>query len=157
MPPEAIDRIRASLDHLRDGPGSLVDAFYRRLFELDPALRTLFPDHLGAQADKLAAMLASIIAALDHPAGLPAMFADLGRRHVGYGVREAHYDAVGAALLRGLHDALGNAWSPAVEDAWAQLYGEMAEAMLEAADAAGGAAEASPPGGTAPDRTAREG
>lgn len=157
MSPEAIDRIRASLDHLRDGPGSLADAFYRRLFELDPALRTLFPDRLDAQADKLAAMLASIIAALDHPEGLPAVFADLGRRHVRYGVREAHYDAVGAALLRGLHDALGSAWSPAVEDAWAQLYGEMAEAMLEAADAAGGEAAPPPPGGAAPDRAGPEG
>lgn len=136
MTPEAIERVRASFQILQQDLGAAGALFYRHLFELAPQARGLFPPDLEMQADKLMAMLAAIVAGLDQPGRLEALFADMGRRHVGYGAREEHYDAVGAALLRSLHEALGAAWSPEVEDAWAQVYGEMAEAMIQGAAAA---------------------
>ena len=62
---------------------------------------------------------------------------DLGRRHVGYGVADEHYDTVGAALLWTLEKGLGRAFTPEVKDAWATVYGVLATTMKNAAASEG--------------------
>ena len=42
---------------------------------------------------------------------------DLGRRHVGYGVKAEHYDTVGAALLDTLAKGLGDDFTPETKEA----------------------------------------
>lgn len=116
--------------------------FYAVLFELRPDARALFPAELDLQAKKLMDMLGSIVRGLDAPDRLAAEFAELGRRHAGYGVVEEDYDDVGAALLKTLHEGLGNAFTPEVEAAWATVYGELAEAMIAAENEATRAAGA---------------
>ncbi len=104
--------------------------FYATLFRLRPDTRTLFPVDLDPQSRKLADMLASIVHGLEAPAQLTQECAELGRRHVGYGVREDDYDDVGAALLMTLHEHFGEAFTPELEQAWAAVYGDLAEAMI---------------------------
>jgi hemoglobin-like flavoprotein len=58
---------------------------------------------------------------------------DLGRRHVKYGVKDKHYDTVGAALLWTLEQGLGDAFTPDVKSAWASAYGVLAGTMKDAA------------------------
>jgi hemoglobin-like flavoprotein len=60
---------------------------------------------------------------------------DLGRRHVGYGVTDEHYDTVGGALLWTLEKGLGSAFTPEMKDAWATVYGILASVMKDAARA----------------------
>ena len=48
---------------------------------------------------------------------------DLGRRHAGYGVNDAHYDSVWVALLWTLEQGLGGVWTPDAEAAWKAIYG----------------------------------
>ena len=62
---------------------------------------------------------------------VPALEA-LGRRHAGYGVRDAHYDTVGQALLWTLEQGLGAAFTPAVRDAWVETYALVASVMRRA-------------------------
>src|SRR5215475_11203391 len=76
------------------------DMFYRRLFEIDPATRKLFrATEMVAQRKKLVQMLNFAVNGLDRLDVLTSKVEDLGRRHAGYGVTDAHYDSVGAALL----------------------------------------------------------
>jgi hemoglobin-like flavoprotein len=63
---------------------------------------------------------------------LPAV-QDLGRRHVSYGVRDEHYNTVGAALLWTLEQGLGENFTDEVKDAWTTVYGVLAETMRGAA------------------------
>jgi hemoglobin-like flavoprotein len=70
---------------------------------------------------------------LDHLDRLVPVVQDLGRRHVGYGVTDAHYDTVGSALLWTLEKGLGSAFTPDMKDAWATVYGLLATVMKEAA------------------------
>ena len=70
---------------------------------------------------------------LDNPRVLMPVLQGLGRRHASYGVRDEHYDTVGAALLRTLRQGLGAAWAPEVEEAWTEVYGVLAGTMKEAA------------------------
>ncbi len=66
---------------------------------------------------------------------------DLGRRHAGYGVEEAHYDSVGGALLWTLEKGLGAAWTEEAAEAWSAAYALLANTMIDAAHEASGAPE----------------
>jgi nitric oxide dioxygenase len=57
----------------------------------------------------------------------------LGRRHVGYGVKEADYATVGAALLWTLDAGLGEAFTADVGAAWGRVYTLLSTVMMEAA------------------------
>jgi hemoglobin-like flavoprotein len=106
--------------------------FYERLFEIDPSLRRLFKEDIGPQRRKLAQMLTAAVKGLDRPDQLIPVVEDLGRRHVGYGVTNEHYDTVGIALLWSLRRVLGGAFTPDIEDAWATVYGLLATTMKTA-------------------------
>ena len=74
--------------------------FYEKLFELDPEAQRLFArTDMVAQGHKVMRMFAEIVHILDRPEALVTEVADLGRRHVGYGVQDHQYDSVGIALL----------------------------------------------------------
>jgi hemoglobin-like flavoprotein len=115
------------------------DMFYRRLFEIDPAARKLFrATEMVAQRKKLLQTLSVAINGLDDLDGLSTKVEDLGRRHAGYGVTDAHYDSVGAALLWTLERGLGRAWTPEVAAAWTEVYGMLSGIMRNAAARAKG-------------------
>ena len=107
--------------------------FYRRLFELDPQLERMFKGDMTEQRRKLMQMLTAAVKGLDRLDQLVPVVEELGRRHVGYGVADAHYDTVGAALLWTLEKGLGNAFTPEVKDAWIAVYGLLAGTMKNAA------------------------
>jgi hemoglobin-like flavoprotein len=58
-------------------------------------------------------------------------------RREGYGGRDEHYQLVGAALLKTLAQGLADDFTPAVRDAWTQVYGVVSGAMIAAARGAG--------------------
>lgn len=107
--------------------------FYKRLFELDPSLRPLFRPDITEQGQKLMQMLAAAVRLLDKPESLVPVLEDLGRRHVGYGVRDEHYDTVGEALLWTFGEALGPQFTSDAHEAWANLYAVVAATMKRAA------------------------
>ena len=107
--------------------------FYRRLFELDPSLERMFKGDMAEQRRKLMQMLTAAVKGLDRLEQLVPVVEDLGRRHAGYGVADAHYDTVGAALLWTLEKGLGQAFTPEVQDAWVAVYGLLAGTMKNAA------------------------
>jgi hemoglobin-like flavoprotein len=107
--------------------------FYRRLFELNPSLERMFRGDMAEQRRKLMQMLTAAVRGLDRLDQLVPVVEDLGRRHAAYGVADAHYDTVGAALLWTLEQGLGEAFTPDVQDAWASVYGLLANTMKNAA------------------------
>lgn len=111
--------------------------FYGRLFVIDPSTRPMFAGvDLEQQRKKLLTALNVVVASLDRVEELVPTIQDLGRRHVGYGVRDTHYDSVGEALLWTLEQGLGNAWTAEVKAAWAAAYALLSGVMREAAKAA---------------------
>lgn len=97
--------------------------FYEKLFELDPGAQRLFArTDMEAQYRKVMGMFAEIARLLDQPKELVSEVADLGRRHVHYGVHDSQYDSVGVALLWTLERGLGEHFTPEVRDAWSEAY-----------------------------------
>jgi hemoglobin-like flavoprotein len=108
--------------------------FYDRLFEIDPTTRPLFKTiDLADQRRKLIQALTMVVQGLDHLEALVPTIADLGRRHAQFGVTDAHYDSVGAALLWTLEQGLGSGWTPEVKVAWSGAYALLADVMRAAA------------------------
>src|SRR5215208_456645 len=134
MTPEQQDLVRESWRRFDPRPRGAGVQFYERLFELDPMAQQLFAGvDMAEQEGKLMAMLAQIVLALDQPDELVSQVAALGRRHVHYGVKDADYESVGAALLWTLEQGLGEEFTSEVRAAWAEAYLTVATVMRRAA------------------------
>lgn len=110
--------------------------FYDRLFKLDPEVKSLFRNSMLEQRRKLMQTIGIAVKGLDRLETLVPTLQDLGRRHVGYGVKNEDYDTVGAALLWTLEQSLGADFTPDVKEAWATVYGILADTMKGAVAAA---------------------
>lgn len=136
MTPHQIHLIRSSFEPLKPLAATVAEAFYAQLFARDPALRALFRGgDMAEQGERLMQMLAAAIELLDRPAALTPVLLRLGQRHAGYGVAEAHYASVGAALLETLAAGLGEGFTAEVREAWTAMYGHVARTMQQGAAA----------------------
>lgn len=140
MDRQTIDAVQSTWNAVKAIESQAAALFYRNLFELDPALRSLFRGDMEAQGRKLMQVIGAAVGMLDDLGALVPVLQDLGRRHVVYGVEDAHYDAVGAALLKTLEQELGAGFTPRVRDAWAEVYALLANVMISASRAEGGRA-----------------
>ncbi len=118
----------------------LVADFYRRAFAADPEVAAMFTSDPEIQRQRFALELQTIVGSIRDLDAFCSSAAALGARHRGYGVRASHYRTMGDALLASLAAALGDAWTPAVEEAWTLAYSLISESMLA------GALEGRPPG-----------
>jgi nitric oxide dioxygenase len=79
-------------------------------------------------------MLGVAVNGLSRPEAIIPAVEELGRNHVGYGVRKAHFEVVGQAMLDTLARGLGEAFTPDVRDAWAGTYALLSGVMIAAAE-----------------------
>jgi hemoglobin-like flavoprotein len=117
------------------------ELFYRRLFEIKPEYRALFPDDMTAQRRKLVSMLRFIVKSLDWPdsawrenvdedSDLFLVVLALGRRHTDlYKVPDEAYASVGEALLWTLDYALGRKFDEQARSVWTLVYQLLSSTM----------------------------
>ncbi|HEY0437185.1 MAG TPA: globin domain-containing protein [Phenylobacterium sp.] len=133
----AIATVKATVPALRIHGVAISERLYERLFA-DPEIRDLFdPAGQGPNGRMPRALAAAVVAYAENVDNLPALSGAvdvISARHVIAGVRPWHYDAVGRSLLGALQDVLGEAATPAIQDAWAQAYGRLAR-VLQAREA----------------------
>lgn len=133
MTPEQITLVQDTWKKVVPISATAASLFYNRLFELDPSLRPLFKAGIEEQGAKLMKMIDAAVGGLTDLDALVPVVQDLGRRHVGYGVEDGHYDTVGTALLWTLQKGLGPDYTPPVAQAWTDAYGTLAGVMKTAA------------------------
>ena len=134
LSPEDIMLVRASFAQVAPIRIKAADLFYRRLFEIAPELRRLFPADLHEQKQKLMAMIGTAVGALHDLDALVPKVKALGMRHVAYGAEPVHYEVVGEVLLWTLERGLGSAFTPQVRAAWAKVYGVLSTTMQAGAN-----------------------
>lgn len=133
MTEEQIVLVRRSWKMFRGVDPSIVgDTFYSKLFSDAPAVRRMFPSRMDDQYKKLMDMLSTIVARLDRINEMKGEIAAMGRRHANYGVKPAHYQLVGQALLWTLEQGLGRDWTPELASAWENCYRMISDAMINA-------------------------
>jgi hemoglobin-like flavoprotein len=134
MTDQQIHLIKKTWRLLRDiDPQLLGDVFYKRLFLKHPSVRFMFKGPMEHQHQKFVSMLSFIVARLDHPEAVKSELVAMAKRHEGYGVKPAHYQPVGDALLWTLEQGLGREWTEEVAQAWQACYQTLTQAMLEKA------------------------
>ena len=105
--------------------------FYNRLFEIAPEVKPMFSrSSMAEQSRKLLSMLSYVMAKLDKLDDILDEVAKLAKRHVHYGVKEAHYTAVGTALLWTLEKGLGELWNEELKASWVKTYTVLSGAMI---------------------------
>ncbi len=139
MTPEQIKLVQDSFKKVAPIAPQAADIFYARLFEIAPDVRPLFPDDMSGQKGKLMGMLGTAVTNLHQVETIIPTVQELGRKHVGYGVKDQHYKPVGEALVYTLEQGLGDDFTPEVKEAWIETYMTLQGVMTAAA------AEASPP------------
>jgi len=139
MTPEQCRTVQASFAQIDPIADDIAGSFYRRLFELDPALRPLFDTDLKLQGTKFMEKLAVAVKGLDDLDSIVPFVQSLGRRHHGYGVTAKDYATAGDALLWALRDGLGPSFTADVRAAWFAAYTALAAVMIGAEATGAGA------------------
>ena len=133
--------LRTSFEALTPKAPQLVDRFYAILFERYPQVKPMFArTDMAEQKKHLIQALVLLVANLEKADILKGYLGLLGAKHVRYGVRDEHYDAVGECLLAAMAEIAGPIWNDELQREWAGTYGAVAAMMKQ------GAAE---PAGTA--------
>jgi hemoglobin-like flavoprotein len=133
MTPEQKTLVRESFAKVTPIAPAVAEMFYNRLFELDPSLRLLFRIDMKEQGRKLIAMIVTAVGNLDRLDEIVPAVRELGKRHAGYGVLDAHYDTVASALLWTFEQRLGSDFTPATKEAWVACYGVLSGVMKASA------------------------
>lgn len=136
MNPEKVTLVQDSFKKVAAIAETAADIFYQRLFEIAPEVRPLFPTELTDQKKKLMQTLTVAVNSLHEIESIVPTVKALGAKHVGYGVKDEHYDSVGAALLYTLEEGLGTEWNAELADAWTETYVILSTTMKEGAASA---------------------
>lgn len=129
MHAHTITLVRASWQRVEAIAPAAAALFYDNLFAAQPSLRPLFKSDLQLQGERLMSMIGAAVAKLDDLPTLVPVLRQLGARHAAYGVRDEHYDVVGAALLKTLSQGLGDEFTPELREAWTGVYEIVASTM----------------------------
>jgi methyl-accepting chemotaxis protein len=124
--------LRESLDLLAPVAPAVVAAFYDQLFADNPAVRSMFPEVMDLQRERLLGAIVALVTHYDEPERLVPALTSMGRRHVQHRTELAHYAAVGEALMTVLCRFAGEAWTAEYEGAWRRAYTFAAGTMMAA-------------------------
>ncbi len=130
---EEIQAVQSSWEKCVPIADKAAELFYGKLFELDPNLKPLFKGDMQEQGKKLMTMITVAVNGLNDLEKIVSAVKALGVRHVGYGVKDSHYDTVGSALIWTLGKGLGEEFTDALKAAWIKVYTLLATTMKEAA------------------------
>jgi hemoglobin-like flavoprotein len=133
MTAEQIDLVRKSFDALWPFRRKLAEQFYGRFFELAPDTRRLFPNDMERQQLKLMDTIAAIVGTLDRHEMFQSIISHTARKHADFGVQTSHFTAFGEALIWGLRQQFGPAFTPEMQQAWVALYDAIQAEMMRPA------------------------
>ncbi len=135
MTPQQVKLVRETWQMVMPIADQAAELFYGRLFTIAPAAADLFAEtDMEKQRGKLLGALGLAVQNADRLEEIAPALEEMGRRHVGYGAEDAHYDIVGSVLLWTLEEGLQGAFTEEVRSAWSELYGQVSGPMRRAAN-----------------------
>jgi len=137
MSPEQVELITRSFDEMWPLRRNLAAKFYARFFANAPDARRLFPDDMERQYLKLMNTIAAIVGALDNRALFQSIVGHTARQHAQFGVTASQLAAFGEALISGLEEQFGAAFTSELRGAWTELYEDVRTEMVKAAGTTG--------------------
>ena len=130
---DQVDLIRDSAERLADANVAATNAFYANLFKVAPAVRTLFPDDMFEQSEKLWNSIVMVVESVDDLQEIENALKALGARHVAYGAQPSHYPVVTSVLIETISILMQDEWTEAHQTAWQAALEAICATMLEGA------------------------
>lgn len=133
MTTEQKQLIKSTVPALKEHGVLLTTHFYQRLFTHYPDLKTVFDmanQESGRQPIALATAVLAYAQHIDNPSVLEPALTRIGHKHTSLNIRPEHYPIVGEQLLASISEVLGEEATPALLDAWAAAYGQLASLMI---------------------------
>jgi nitric oxide dioxygenase len=150
LSPQQISLIKATVPLLETGGEALTRHFYQLMFSQYPEVRALFNQAHQASGSQQRALANAVLMYARHIDKLDALGPLVGQivnKHVSLQILPEHYPIVGNCLLQASREVLGaEIATDEVIAAWAGAYGQLADILIGAEEAAY-AATASAPGG----------
>lgn len=134
LSPSTITTVKATAPLLADYGYAIIQRFYTRLFQADPALQNLFNQRhqeRGEQQRALAGALHAYAAHVDNIGALHAALTRIAHKHASVGVKPEQYPLVGHHLLAAIQEELGSAATTEVIAAWTEAYQALATILIE--------------------------
>jgi len=124
--------IKATIPILQSSGEVLTDYFYKRMFEHNPELKSVF--NMGNQANgkqkhALAGAVLAYAEHIDNPSVLINVLKGIGNKHVSLNIQAQDYAIVGAHLIASIQEVLGDVATPELVEAWTTAYNELAAIM----------------------------
>ncbi|WP_417518710.1 globin domain-containing protein [Minwuia sp.] len=112
--------------------GGVVERFYRRYFQLDPAAKDLFNEKtMKVQFSALSNILGDVAAGADDLSGFANRFKRLGSLHQSLGAEPHQFALFGVAFVDTLRLEMKSDFKPRARTAWNKIFYEMSK-MMEA-------------------------
>lgn len=133
MTPDAAVIVRTGWSALAPEADRFADRFITRLIEQEASLG-VFVVEAGREtaARACGAMLGRVVEMLGEPDRLVGLLVGLGRTLDVWGIGQRDHDAARAALFMTLAEALGDRFTPEMDDAWHELYALASAVTLRA-------------------------
>ena len=127
--------VRATAGVVAEHAEQITARFYPRMFAERPDLLRLFNQANQATGEQSRALAASVVAYAVHLIDPQAPSFDhvmtrIAHKHLSLGVRPEQYTVVGHHLLAAVAEVLGDAVTPQVAEAWAEVYWLFATQLL---------------------------
>ena len=130
------DIVKATVPLLESGGEALTTHFYQMMLREYPEVRPLFNQAhqaSGAQPRALANGVLMYARHIDRLEQLGDLVSTIINKHVALQIQPEHYPIVGRCLLRAIEEVLGpDIATPAVIQAWAAAYGQLADILIAA-------------------------
>lgn len=130
---QQVDLIRESAERLADANIAATNAFYANLFKVAPGVRTLFPEDMFAQSEKLWNSIVMVVESADDLSEIESTLQALGARHVNYGAEPAHYKVVTDVMIETIAALMQREWSDDHQQAWRAALEAVCDVMLQGA------------------------
>lgn len=132
--------IKATVPLLESGGEALTRHFYQMMLSEYPEVRALFNQAHQASGGQQRALANAVLMYARHIDRLEALGPLVGQivnKHVSLQILPEHYPIVGSCLLRAIREVLGEEIATdAVIEAWAVAYGQLADILIGAEEAA---------------------
>ncbi|KAH9932218.1 globin-like protein [Fomitopsis serialis] len=134
LTPEQVQIIKATVPVLVEHGTTITTRFYQNMLTAHPELNNVFNNAhqvSGHQPRALAMALFAYASHIDDLGALGPAVELICNKHASLYIRPEHYDIVGTYLLAAMKEVLGDALTPAIHDAWAAAYWQLAKLMID--------------------------
>ncbi|OMP86196.1 Flavohemoprotein [Diplodia seriata] len=133
LTPDQAKIIKATVPILAEHGNTITTRFYANMLRENPDLNNIFSNThqaTGHQPRALAMSLYAYASNIDDLGVLSPAVELICQKHASLHIQPEHYGVVGTYLLAAMKEILGDALTPAIHDAWAAAYWQLADIMI---------------------------